>query len=120
MKTDIFLCVIRMSSKMSVRAAILAAARARYHEATALFPDQIRDSLKERSIAEDRLAGHLLMDLPERDSTEIKRALREMRVHIMSLPAIREKHRRNVQRFRKELDEWWQEKENELNATNLK
>ena len=105
---------------MSVRAAILAAARARYHEATALFPDQIRDSLKERTKAEDRLAGHLLMELPERESTEIKRAMREMRVHIMTLPAIRDKHRRNVERFRKELDEWWQEKENELNATNLK
>ena len=109
-----------MSSKMSVRAAIFAAARARYHEATALFPDQIRESMMERTKAEDRLAGHLLMDLPERESTEIKRALREMRVHIMTLPAIREKHRRNMQRFRKELDEWWQEKENELNGSNMK
>lgn len=109
-----------MSSKMSVRAAILAAARARYHEATALLPDQIRDSLKERTKAEDQLAGHLLMDLPERESTEIKRALREMRVHIMTLPAIREKNRRSLERFRRELEKWRQDKENELNATDMK
>uniref|UniRef100_A0A6C0CHF2 Uncharacterized protein n=1 Tax=viral metagenome TaxID=1070528 RepID=A0A6C0CHF2_9ZZZZ len=105
---------------MSVRAAILAAARARYHEATALLPDQIRDSLKERHTAEDRLAGHLLMNLSERESTEIKRAMREMRVHVMTLPAIREKHRRSMIQFRKEIDEWWQEKENELTVADMK
>jgi hypothetical protein len=109
-----------MSSKMSVRAAILAAARARYHETTALLPDQIRESLKERSMAEDRLAGHLLMVLPENESTEIKRALREMRVHIMTLPATREKYRRRIERFRKELEKWRQDKENELNDTDMK
>jgi len=105
---------------MSVRAAILAAARARYHEATALLPDQIRESLKERHMAEDRLAGHLLMDLSDREANEIKRAMREMRIHVMSLPALREKHRRNIQKFRTELNEWWWQKENELNDANMK
>jgi hypothetical protein len=105
---------------MSVRAAILAAARARYHESTAMLPDQIRETLRERHTAEDRLAGHLLMELSEREANEIKRAMREMRVHVMTLPAIREKHRRNIEHFRKEIDEWWREKENELKAADMK
>jgi hypothetical protein len=105
---------------MSVRAAILSAARARYSEATALLPDQIRESLCERQMAEDRLAGHLLLNLSEREANEIKRAMREMRVHVMSLPALREKHRRNIQKFRTEMNEWWQKKENELTNTEIK
>ena len=105
---------------MSVRAAVLAAGRARYREATALFPDQIRDSLKERHAAEERLAGHLLMNLSERELNDIKRAMRDMRVHVMTLPAIREKHRRNMNHFRMELDVWWQEKENELTDVDMK
>jgi hypothetical protein len=103
---------------MSVRAAILAAARARAHETMALFPDQIRESLKERMSAEDRLAGHLLMDLPERDMNEIKRAMRDMRVHIMSLPTLREMYRRNMLKGRAEIQEWF--KQNELNEVDMK
>jgi len=111
-----------MSSKMSVRAAILAAARARYHEATAVLPDQIKDSMKERHAAEDRLAGHLLMNINERESNEIKRALRELRIHVMSLPALREKYRRNVESARREIDDWYKSKtnENELTTNEMK
>jgi hypothetical protein len=105
---------------MSVRAAILSAARARYSEATALLPDQIRESLCERQMAEDRLAGHLLLNLSEREANEIKRAMRDMRVHVMTLPALREKHRRNIQKFRTEMNEWWWQKENELNDSKMK
>jgi hypothetical protein len=107
-----------MSSKMSVRAAILAAARARAHETMAIYPDQIREAMKERSKAEDRLAGHLLMDLPERDMNEIKRAMRDMRVHIMSLPTLREIYRRNLLKGRSEIQEWC--KQNELNDADMK
>jgi hypothetical protein len=103
---------------MSVRSAILAAARARARETMAIFPDQIRETMKERSKAEDRLAGHLLMDLPERDMNEIKRAMRDMRVHIMSLPTLRETYRRNMLKNRAEIQEWF--KENELKDADMK
>jgi len=109
-----------MSSKMSVRAAIMAAARARAHEKMAVFTDQIKESLKERMNAEDRLAGHLLMDLPERDMKEIKRAMSEMQIHVKTLPAIREKNRRSTNYFRMEMDVWWKEKQNESNDVDMK
>jgi hypothetical protein len=107
-----------LSSKMSVRSAILAAARARAHETMAIVPDQIRETMKERVKAEDRLAGHLLMDLPERDLNEIKRAMRDMRVHIMSLPTLREMYRRNMLRSRAEIQEWF--KQNEFEQVDMK
>jgi hypothetical protein len=103
---------------MSVRAAILAAARARARETMAIYPDQIRASMLERSKAEDRLAGHLLMDLSERDRNEIKRAMRDMRIHIMSLPSLREMYRRNMLRSRVEIQEWF--KENEFKDADMK
>jgi hypothetical protein len=105
---------------MSVRAAILAAARARVHETMALIPEQIRETMKERMNAEDRLAGHLLMDLPEREMNELKRAMRDMRVHIMSLPVLRETYRRNILKNRAEIQEWCTNKENENNLDNFK
>jgi hypothetical protein len=46
--------------------------------------------------------------------------MREMRIHVMTLPALREKHRRNIQKFRTELNEWWWQKENELNDSTMK
>lgn len=103
---------------MSVRSAILAAARARARETMAIYPDQIRESMHERSKAEDRLAGHLLMDLSERDRNEIKRAMRDMRIHIMSLPSLREMYRRNMLRSRAEIQEWF--KENEFKDADMK
>lgn len=103
---------------MSVRAAILAAARARARETMSIYPDQIRESLQERTKAEDRLAGHLLMDLSERDRNEIKRAMRDMRIHIMSLPTLREMYRRNMLKSRSEIQEWF--KENEFKDADMK
>lgn len=105
---------------MSVRTAILAAARARYRESTAIFPDQIRESLAERELAEQRLAGHLQMNLSERDMNNVKRALRDLRVHMMTLPAVRERNRRNMVRTQHEIREWYANSENENSLNNFK
>ena len=74
--------------------------------------------MHERSKAEDRLAGYLLMDLSERDRNEIKRAMRDMRIHIMSLPSLREMYRRNMLKSRAEIQQWF--KENEFKDADMK
>ena len=76
--------------------------------------------MRERHMAEDRLAGHLLMKLTDAETKAINRAIHEMGVHVMALPALRETHRRTMMKFRKEMDEWWQEKENELTDSEIK
>ena len=105
---------------MSVRAAIISAIRSRYRESTAIFPDQIRASLEAREQATHRLQGYLLMNIPDRDRNEIKHHLKEMNIHIMALPAVREKYRRNMERTQREIEEWYISKENEINIQNTK
>jgi len=44
--------------------------------------------------------------------------MRDMRVHIMSLPTLRETYRRNMLKNRAEIQEWF--KENELKDADMK
>ena len=104
---------------MSVRTALLSAAHARFMEKIAMYPDQIKISLREREKAEQRLEGHLLLKLPEKDLNEIKRAIKEMNIHIETLPVVREKYRRGFQHYKREIQEWYNEKERELNGSNM-
>jgi hypothetical protein len=58
------------------------------------------------------------MDLSERDKNEIKRAMRDMRIHIMSLSSLREMYRRNMLKSRAEIQEWF--KQNEFKDADMK
>jgi hypothetical protein len=58
------------------------------------------------------------MNLSERDKNEIKRAMRDMRLHIMSLPTLREMYRRNMMKSRAEIQEWV--KQNEFKDADMK